>query len=258
MNGDDPDGTTRRSVLVATGGAVVAGLSGCLGSEPVPTVGSAEAPTLTETETGPTGTTATGNREPAAVVEGFERDTLTAYTGDLGQFELVDDPVESGTRALSATVSEEPADGRAIVSTGGLPTYPSAGGRFRTHVHLGDGKNGQLPGVGYGVQWEATDADRYAVILDDGSGTLRLQRRREGAVAAESAAGIDFPDDRWLGVTVEWGENGGHAVAVADATGATLATTDFRDRTFAEGGILWRANAAYGRQEIYFDRLVVF
>ncbi|ADQ68442.1 hypothetical protein C499_08722 [Halogeometricum borinquense DSM 11551] len=172
-------------------------------------------------------------------VDGFEDGDLSEYTqttGDTVQSSMV----WSGDYA----VEMDPSVDEDLVSTSGLPKYPSAGDTisFRTYH---DGSGG-----GWAFNFGKDSNNYYRVRHGYTVQDIRIIKVVNGTSTTLRDKDIGTPSGEWVRGKIEWGENGELNYTVYDEAGnvvASLSATDSNE-TVKSGGIMmeaWKHNAQY-------------
>lgn len=177
-------------------------------------------------------------------VDDFEDGNIDEYEGDTGSFTVQSTTVLEGNQSLEGTTGNLGGSNE-IVSTTGLPVYPSSGQTFRFNVRLNE--TDDQPEVSFAVQTQSLTADRYYVLLDAANDQLELRKVEttdQGIESGSAALSSNLNDA--LEIEVQWGIGGSIPVTLSDSGGAEIASLpgNTTDTSFSTGGISWVANTA--------------
>lgn len=159
------------------------------------------------------------------IIDGFEDNDLSEYSGDTGAVTLQTSTVFDGNYAATIADGENE-----ILSTSGLDNYPSQGDIFTFNTYI---RAGSKPRVYWGVQ----DSDDYYYLeFDDPNSTLRFVKVEAGSETTIDTASITFDVGVWSETKVEWRTNGRHIIEHFEDAGNKLGEIDATDSTFTQGG----------------------
>jgi serine protease len=186
-----------------------------------------------------------GGSNDQSTIEDFKDGDLAEYAFDQGSSgaSVVSSPTYSGSQALEIAGTYTK-----MISTSGLPTYPSAGDTFSCWMRLDSGT--ENANFTYGVQ---NHDNRYYVKLNSEQDGWWLFRYEDGSgttLAGESAIGLSA--DTWYEIEVEWRTGGDHIVTLTDASGSVLSQVVGTDSTWTDGGIGFDAYLS-SSETVYFD-----
>lgn len=186
------------------------------------------------------------------VIDSFEDNDLTEYMFDRGSTgaSVVSSPTYGGSSVLQISDSNTE-----MISTSGLDHYPVAGDVFSYWVQATDGASSTgVANVTYGVQ----DHDnRYYVQLDFEDNRLGLVKYENGSgTFLEGTGSVEYSDDMWYNVEIDWRKTGTHIVTVYDCDGKQVAQITGTDSTWTSGGIGYDAYLGNG-ETVYFDYVAI-
>ena len=164
----------------------------------------------------------------APVIDSFEDQEFSEYSGDTGSASIVSSPVADGSYAARINAGENE-----IRSTSGLDNYPAQGDiwKFNTQIPT-DG----VPRFYWGIQ---DSSNYYYLEFDDPNGTLRFVKVDAGTSTTLDSVAVTFDTGAYSETEVEWRTNGRHLIEHFDSGGNSLATLDATDTTFTSGGVGW-------------------
>jgi len=172
------------------------------------------------------------------VLEGFENDALSKYSGDTGQPTLSDARVTQRNQALE-WISETTNDG--TIDTQELTVERPA---TMTYDILHD--TGGDAGFLFAVQDTPSgckSGSKYVVAARQKTGgALRIVRYRDGTSERLAEAQYGPPSREWIEVEVNWRDDGTIEATATDADGDTIAMVSARDDSYSSGGIGWRSD----------------
>ena len=169
------------------------------------------------------------------VVDSFEDTDLSEYTGATADYTAGTTHAYDGTAGLEATTGF-PGE---LLSTSGLPAYPSAGDTIRFNV-IFDALTDGLVDFGFGVQ----DTDNhYLVRVRPQQNRFQLYQVSGGAYTAFDGTDVTYTTGTWYEPVIDWLPGGGIDARILDDTGTQLGQTlTTTDSTWTSGGILWEFN----------------
>jgi len=165
-----------------------------------------------------------------ALIDGFEDNDLSEYSGDTSAFTTQTGTVKDGTYALEGTVSNAT---KVIVSTSGLNAYPSPGKVFNGWVQ--NGANGIGNGAVFGVQDPANPLNAcYAAVVWENSGGLDLRKYTNGSIEATLASvNATISNNTWYLPEVRWDDDSGDfEIELYDNTGSSLGSDTGNDNEY--------------------------
>jgi hypothetical protein len=186
-----------------------------------------------------------------AVVDDFADDGLSEYTTNRGSASTTSGPTYFGSNSLEISGTDTE-----LVSTSGLPSYPSAGDRFRVRVRATGGAS--TTKFRYGVQ-DGNKDRRYAITLDfinDGVG-LYYEDGNAKTLIAEDAASCILSEDEWYRVEVDWRSQGTHTVSLYNDSEDCLSQISGTDSTLTGGGIGFAASLSSSGGTVHYDHILV-
>lgn len=182
------------------------------------------------------------------VLDSFEDGDISEYSGDTGEFSVVQSPVYDGSNALENTTSQSAITRTdTTIETGQTPSgafVQSISGQF----------SDSTPTVAFGVQ-SSTGYDNiscYAIEYNN-IGELVISRYDSGSRSSLNSSGLSNAlDGEWVEVILtEWDTDGNiTAEAKRVSDGTTLASVSVTDSTYTSGGIGFINTDADGA---YFD-----
>lgn len=193
--------------------------------------------------------TKNGYRQPDAgtVVDDFDDGNLSEYTILTGSASTATSPTYFGSYSLKIDGTDTE-----MISTTGLPSYPTAGDRFRYRLRVANGAS--QVNLSYGVQSHDTC---YLVQIDFGSNSLALIHMDNGTktTLAESNSGFTLSEDAWFRIEIDWCDNGDHTVCLHTDSEDRLVQISGSDSSIASGGIGYDAYLS-GGGTIYIDHIL--
>lgn len=184
------------------------------------------------------------------VVDDFEDGDLNEYTVKQGSPTTTSSPTYFGSNTLEISGSDTE-----LVSTSGLPRYPSAGDHFRYRVRATGGAG--TAKLLYGVQNNNTD-ERYAISIDFINDDVSLYHENSSSrtTLAEDTTSCIFSEDEWFRIEVDWRTDGTHTVSFCNNSEDQLARISGTDSSITEGGIGYAAYPA-DNGTVYYDHILV-
>lgn len=183
------------------------------------------------------------------IVDDFEDNNISEYTGDTGAFSTVQSPVQNGNYSL-----EYDASGQEIFGTG-LSTKPSRGETLKyygrtttnndrcvTYFYVSNAVKGSVDG--YGLAAPNTRGD-----------TFQLNRYDSGSATSLASKTFDFVIDKWYEVTVK-STSSDLTVELRDEAGTLLETLSATDNTHSGSDIGFRGvDSSFGGENHYWDNI---
>lgn len=162
------------------------------------------------------------------VIDSFEDDDLSEYTGNTGNVTIQTSTVENGKRA-----AEIPAGGNQIFSTSGLQNYPSQSDFFEYYQYLADGAKASFY---FGVQ---DSSNYYEIVLDSANDNLTFNVISGGSNQSFSVTSVTIETGAWVRVAVEWLSSGDFKIEYFDSSDTKQAELTPSDTTYTSGGVGW-------------------
>lgn len=184
------------------------------------------------------------------VVDDFDDGDLSEYTVVQGSASTTSSPTYFGSNALEISGADTE-----LVSTSGLPRYPSAGDQFRARIRATGGAS--TVKLLYGVQDGNVD-ERYAITIDfvnddvglyyeDGSTTSTL---------VEDTTSCILTEDEWFRVEVDWRSDGTQTVCLNNDSEDCLVQFSGTDTSLTSGGIGFSAPLSSSGGTVHFDHVL--
>jgi len=185
-----------------------------------------------------------------SMVDGFEDQDYSEYTGDTGEFGFNSNFVTEGSYSMSWYDSGDGA--HAITSSSGLNAYPARGDnytfdfRFENNTAAG----GRIvPEIGRG----GGDSEHFYVRYDIGEQHIYAGETEGGSTSTASAV---FAEDVWYNAKLQWYENDTMtASAYYDTNGSLIASTSVTANDIVGTDIGWVASAIDGDTYGYVDNV---
>ena len=179
------------------------------------------------------------------MVDSFEDQSLSEYTGDTGGMSIVSDAAApDGSYVLSGTGSSA----LEVLSSSGLPAYPSRGDVFEFHVRP----------VNTSVVSDLIffdDGSEYYRLSIEGDGELKLFHSTNGRILYDSSCSWTIDD--WNRVVVDTSVTDDITITAYDASETEISNSTVTDGTISGSGIGWRHNATSTPAETRFDALTI-
>jgi hypothetical protein len=192
--------------------------------------------------------------QTGSVIDGFEDNDLSEYTGSTDKANIVTSPVKDGQYALemidNGTTSYE------IQSFNGLNEYPDTGDTFEVWLR-GDQSN---PGIKYGVQDDGSVRSKgYGVQIYPVEDEISLfKRSTSGNFVELSNSTANIANNEWYRVSVDWSANGTMSASVYNETGQKIGQTNGKDDSYNDGGIAFVLGQNIdGDTPSYFDSATI-
>lgn len=173
--------------------------------------------------------------EPGAlVIDDFEDQDVSEYTGSTGQASFPTYPTKHGSYSLKLASATSGSD-EDIISTSGLNNYPSDGDTYRYAAYAADDTAGLRHYFG------ASDVDNtYRITLGFSSNSLQIHRFDGGSSTQLADVSASISSGSWYVVEVAWTSGGGFDVTLYESDGSTqVATASTTDTTYTGGGVGW-------------------
>lgn len=184
----------------------------------------------------------------AVIIDGFEDNDLSEYSGDTGQYQTQTGTVKDGTYALQGT-----SDGSAylIQSTSGLDNYPSEGDTFRWWYQTDTGGAGSGY-FRYGLQ---DSNNHYRGGIDRANSELRLEIRDSGNLTTLASNALSISSGTWYELELVWQTDGTMTLTAYDDTGSQLAQCSATDTSYTSGGVGFNVFYGSGTTNDYYDHV---
>jgi len=164
-----------------------------------------------------------------SVIDNFEDNDLSEYSGATGDFSTVTSPVKEGTYALQADGST----GSIIKSFSGLNNYPSRGDTVRYWLYIpGAGVNEEVPVFHWAKQGNGGE---YQFSVRRGSENEIQLAVDSGGFSILDTTSYTFPSDTWMEIEIDFQST--ITCRVLDDTGTLQASVSATDSTYDSGGI---------------------
>lgn len=173
------------------------------------------------------------------LLDDFEENDLSIYTGDDGDFEIQDGVAYQQDFALRADAADSQ-----IIDADRLVEY---GSRFHVRVQ---GESNTEPAFLFGVE----DTDNwYKAVLDTADGEIRLELSEGGSVSTIGTESVSIPTGEWLHLRVDWLPDGEYEIYVEqdDETAVGTLSTSETEPTIIDGGYGFASEDTTGLK--YFD-----
>lgn len=187
------------------------------------------------------------------VIDSFEDEDYSEYSGELGSFSFSTDAATDGTVAGEVSSSS----GVIAFSGSGLPDYPAPGDTFRFDWHPDTNNANSMFGPMFGG---AGGNDFYFVRTRD-NGDLLEFAKMVGGSETQIATQSGFNQAAWNGqfITweVEWGVGGAFTISLLDPNNANAQIISFtaNDSEYSTGGVFGITHTAWGQDAstVQFD-----
>lgn len=184
-------------------------------------------------------------------VDFFEDENIDEYSGSTNVFNITDGTTDGLTtpREGSSMLREYISGGNAqIVSTSGLPNYPSSGDDFRCLTYFGSQsgfQGGESIKTYFGVQSDVSAS--YAITLSPPRNEIGF--RIDNSVVKTVPATIN--GDTWYQKRFNWGSNGDIDVDIVNIDGDNIGSLSITNSKYTSGGVGFGHNA--GGNSGYWD-----
>lgn len=161
----------------------------------------------------------------------FESGQLLPFHGAKDEFSLQSHTTYSGQYALRAAAQTQD---RKIASDF---ITREQGDEWTQYVYLPNSSSigrvcwGEQNTGSYGQQ------SAYCADINDGANELKLVKMSNGGYTKMSDAAVDFPNNEWLGVNIDWGNSGTMTVTIKDEAGNTVVSQSMTDTDYTSGGV---------------------
>jgi hypothetical protein len=175
---------------------------------------------------------------------------MSEYSDPNNRSEIVTYPVEHGSYAVaieSDGSSEDP-----VISTSGLPYYPTDGDDFRYETYLGDGESTSH----FYFASDSSGDNTYRVSIEPFTDELRIYLIDGGSFTDLGTQDLgSVPEGEFLEVEISWTGGGGFSVEVFNDSGTSLGSVSTGDSTYTGGGIGWAASSGVTGETktVWFD-----
>ena len=178
------------------------------------------------------------------VIDDFSSGDLTAYSGDLDEFDVVSDPVFQGDFSLELTNLD--GNDPYISSTDGLNAYPQQGDVFEARFKFRSDSDLDQLSYFYAVQEESATRTGYYTRIRDDADEIEFLRADNGSLTSLASSSTDVPKDEWLRLETEWLADGTHNVTLYDESSMELSSLSVNDDTYVSGGFAWHISRGEG------------
>jgi hypothetical protein len=201
-------------------------------------------PVIRKTAPGEYGTGSEGSTGPV-VIDDFEDNGISEYSGDTGDFSVVSSDTYQGSYSLEPTTDGTLYD---IYSESGLGNYPEPGDTFRFNLKSQASLN-ESGSEKFRFEWAVDDSAGYSYGLEHRQtlGQFALVTEDSGSFdfTATSSQDLSVESDEWLEYEITWGEDTITATLI-DSDGNALGSLSM-DRGLSEAnegtGIAWKSSA---------------
>lgn len=201
-----------------------------------------------------------GNYVSHLRIDSFEDNDIAEYSDLSGRYRVIQDSALAvdGSYLLDFVGSQ--GSGAGLVSTAGLPRYPSPGDTIVGHsefLYAAD-----FGGIQFACQTESdTFPDGYRCQIDGGQDRIEIIKQTGGGGTFDTLATASLNLSNHLNEPlrhrVPWGTDGSITYAVLDDTGTVLAETPtVTDTTYSSGGFGWASETNSNldaEQHVYHD-----
>lgn len=194
------------------------------------------------------------------LIDSFEDGDHAEYTDTSGDYYVVKDSTVAKHDSYYLDFAEAGQhSGAGLVSTSGLPRYPSPGNTFESHSQLI--YSADFAGIQFACQTESdTFPDGYRCQVDGEQDRIEIIKHTGGggtfSTLNSSAMNVSNYTNEWLRHKVFWDTNGDIVYTVYDSSGSQITQTSANDTTYTSGGFGYASetnSSLSSEQHVYHD-----